>query len=132
MDSSEKKPLGFCENARSLTYASNVGGPAITVPDVSGFKQTKLVEAQHFVDQRYDEIKRQYEELLDLAEINELVYNSEYRFVPIIGQVYYVWEREDNTTWLSMTGPKDKPLWNGECLGAFKLNSYSVWIRVEE
>jgi len=126
----DKKPLGYCENARSLTYASNVGAPAITVPDVVGFKKSKLVEAQHFVDQRFDEIKKQYDELIELAEINELVYNSEYRFVPIIGQIYYVWKRENGSTWLSMTGPKENPLWDGECLGAFKLNSYSVWIKV--
>lgn len=128
--SENKRPLMYAENANILPYATSVGSPPITVPDVGGFKQVKLVEAQHFVDQRFDEIKRQYEDLLDLVKVNELVYNSEYNFIPVIGYVYYIWERPDGKTWMSQLGPDDKPLWEGECLGAFKLNSYSVWIRV--
>ena len=52
--------------------------------DLEGFKNEKGVIAKQHLEQKLQEIKEQYENLLELANDTQLVYNARYNFVPIM------------------------------------------------
>ena len=122
------KPLDFAENARSLTYPSNVGAPAFTVPDVVTHKTDKTNKASKQLQAKFEELRDQYFELVELAENTKLVYNAEYNFVPVVGHVYHLYDA-GYKTFLSIIRPED---WaEMEHLGSFRYTSEATWDRVD-
>ena len=54
-----------------LPYAGNISSPVITVEDTSHFKQKQVTKFNNFVDKRFLELQKQYNELKELYELNE-------------------------------------------------------------
>ena len=122
---SNRKPDRVADNPMILPYGSNVGAPAITVPDVGKFKE-RVPLANHHLHQRLEEIKKEYNELLELAQSTELCYNSKYNFIPIVGETYYLyWTGSEYM--LSLIEP-DR--WDRyEFVGAFVHETNNTWRR---
>lgn len=129
----EKKPdlVVWDENkgyyARELTYGSNVGAPAIKVDDIKGWKSNQANTANKQFKTKYNELKEEFEKLIDEVNWNELVFSSQYSFIPSIGDVYHLYMRDDNTTFLSLISPEQ---WNKKYVGSFRLDSTQKWIKV--
>lgn len=122
-----EKPLGYCENARSLTYPSNVGAPAFTLPDVLTHKTEKTNKAVHQLEAKFEELKKEYFRLVELAEDTSLVYNAKYNFIPVVGKTYHLYVGTDEKLFLSIIPPND---WNMEHRGSFRFTSDAIWERV--
>ena len=122
-----RRPDNFAENANVLPYGTNVGAPSITVPDVGKFKE-RVPLANHHLQQRLDELKNEYEQLLSLAKDTELCYNARYNFVPIVGEKYFMyWTGTDYI--LSLIEPER---WNRyEFVGAYVHETNNTWKRQE-
>jgi len=122
---SKAESTNIAENAMSLPYATSTGGPAITIPDNLGFR-SRHNTANHHLNQRLDEIKEQYDELLKLAEDTQLCYNARYNFVPVVGKTYHLyWTGKDYL--LSLNSPDD---WSfGEFVGSFTYDTNDIWKR---
>jgi hypothetical protein len=60
-------------------------------------------------------------------EWNKVIYESDLRFEPVVGEVYHLYVR-DNKKFISLIGPKE---WNQEYLGSFKLNSDLKWEKIK-
>lgn len=112
---------------RELTYGSNQGAPAIKLEDVGGWKQMQAGVANKQFKSRYDELKEEFQKLIDEVNWNELVYQSTYSFIPVIGETYHLYVREDDSTFLSLINPNQ---WNKKYVGSFKLDSTQKWIKV--
>lgn len=112
---------------RELTYGSNLGAPAIKLDDVKGWKQNQANSVNKHFEKKYDELKKEFERLIDEVNWNELVYSSEYNFIPVIGEVYHLYMRDDGTIFLSLIEPK---FWNKKHIGSFELDSRQKWIKV--
>jgi len=122
-----KKPDRVADNPMSLPYASNVSGPAISVPDVAKFKE-RVPLANHHLYQRLEEIKKEYDELLALAKDTELCYNARYNFIPIVGETYYLYWTGDDYL-LSLIDP-DR--WDRyEFVGSYVHGTNNTWERQE-
>jgi hypothetical protein len=111
----------------SLTYASNVGAPAIKLDDVTGWKKNQANKLNQTFSKRYDELKAEFEKLIDEVNWNEMVYKSEYNFIPTIGQTYHLYIRDNDTMFLSLIEPTS---WNKKHIGTFQLDSLQKWIKV--
>jgi len=69
----------------------------------------------HYVKQEYDRlfaqaevINRQFKELQRRVKITEMIENSRYRFKPIAGQVYYLYQNVNKQSYqLSLLSPND-------------------------
>ena len=72
-------------NPSILPYGSNVGAPSIKPTDISHWKNKNIIEVNHYFKTKYDEIKKQYEELIESDKINEMVYKSDFGFQPVVG-----------------------------------------------
>jgi len=124
---SENNSNDIVNNPMSLPYGSNVGAPAITIPDNLGFR-ARHNTANHHLNQRLEEIKREYDELLQLAEDTQLCYTARYSFIPIVGKTYHLyWSGSDY--FLSLIRPED---WNSfTFVGSFTYETNDIWKRQE-
>ena len=120
------KPDNVADNPGLLPYASNVGAPVIKQDDVDTWKNQKVVKTNHYFETRYNEIKEEYKKLIESYEWNKLVYESNFKFEPIKGETYYLYQR-DTGLFLSLIEPEQ---WNQIFIGAFKLDSNDKWEKV--
>ena len=110
--------------AMELTYGSNIGAPSIHLEDVGGWKRLQAQNANKIFTKKYEEIKDEFKRLVDEVSWNEFVYSATYNFIPVIGETYYVYERADETIFLSIIKPNE---WGMKCLGATQLESNNKW-----
>jgi hypothetical protein len=112
-------------NANILPYATSVGAPVIRIDDLVSWKSRGITNVNKEFENKFNELKIQYQNLIEEFEWNELVYNSKFSFEPVIGEIYHLYRAENGTDFLSLIGPQE---WNKEHIGTFKLNSDKKWI----
>ena len=112
---------------RELTYGSNQGAPAIRLEDVGGWKQLQAQNANKIFSKKYEEIKDEFKKLINEVTWNEFVYSATYNFIPVIGETYYLYEKSDNTIFLSLVAPNE---WNMKLIGTTKLESNNKWVKI--
>ena len=129
MESKKPDNVVFSEesgyNASLLTYSTSVGAPVIKIDDVVSWKSRSINNVNKEFENKFNELKEQYESLMREYEWNELVYNAKFSFEPVIGEIYHLYANSDGTNSLSLIAPHE---WNKEHIGTFKLNSERKWI----
>jgi hypothetical protein len=123
-----KKPDNVADNPGLLPYGTNVSAPSIKPTDLTTFKKNGLDEVTKFFDRRYKEIVEQAETLQKSFLITQTVYESKYRFEPIIGEIYHLYEDSDGGYSLSMISPLE---WNKKHVYSVVLNSDMTWTKVD-
>ena len=125
---SKNKPDQVANNPSILPYASNVGAPAIKPSNLTSFKEEKLVKTNKYFSSRYEEIKEEYKKLMESYEWNQLIYNCSFSFKPEKGEIYHLYQRNDQNLFLSIIGPTE---WNEIYIGSFRLDSNDKWEKVD-
>jgi hypothetical protein len=113
--------------AKELTYGSNIGAPSIILEDVGGWKRIQAQNANKIFTKKYEEIKDEFKKLVDEVSWNEFVYSATYNFLPVIGETYYLYEKQDGSVFLSLIAPDE---WKMKFLGATRLESNNKWIKL--
>jgi len=113
--------------SKELTYGSNVGAPAIKVDDIKGWKSNQAREVNKQFKSKYEELKAEFQKLVDEVNWNELVYSSNYSFIPVIGEEYHLYVGKNENLFLSLISPNE---WNQQHVGSFKLDSTQKWIKI--
>ncbi|MBL7473269.1 DUF2452 domain-containing protein [Robertkochia sediminum] len=108
-------------------YATNVGAPAIRTTDTSEWKNRSINKLNHKVNARYREIRLAYEALIEEFEYNKLIYNAEFAFEPNLGEVYHLYKKDRNKTFLSIIAPEECSF---KFLGSFRLNTDHIWEKI--
>jgi len=115
-------------HARELTYGSNIGAPAINTGDVQTWKINKVSEINSNFKSKYEEIKKDIENLIEEYNWNDLIYTRvTFNFQPVAGNIYHLYERKDSSMFLSMISPES---WSQKYIGSFRLDSNSKWIKL--
>jgi hypothetical protein len=112
-------------NAFKLEYGTNLTAPNIKKDDISVFLQQSGTKVNHFFDQKFTEIKNELERLVQLYELNQLIYSSELRFEPVMGYTYHLYEREGGNKFLSLVSPNE---WNMPYICSVTLNTDGQWV----
>jgi hypothetical protein len=102
------------ENPGLLPYAHTSGG-AIIRPEDKGKITGRAVSAMHSqTDMQMAQIYQQMQLLADQAkliqkrvEVSERIYQASIGFEPLINHIYYLFEKEDGTDFLSMIAPEE-------------------------
>jgi hypothetical protein len=115
-------------NASLMRYGTNVGAPVIQIDDVVAFKSRGIRNVNKEFENKFNELKQQYETLMKEFEYNELVYSAKFSFEPVIGELYHLYRGADGLNFLSLISPRE---YNREHLGTFRLNSDKKWIFIE-
>ena len=116
-------------NASLLPYSTNVGAPAIKIDDLVSWKSRGITNVNKEFENKFNELKIQYEALMEEYEWNELVYAAKFSFEPVIGEIYHLYSTSDGINFLSLIAPHE---WNKEHIGTFKLNSDKKWIVINQ
>jgi len=112
-------------HANILPYSTNVGAPIIKIDDLVSWKSRGISNVNKEFENKFNELKLQYQKLMEEYEWNELVYNARFSFEPVIGEIYHMYRGDDGVNFLSLIGPNE---WNKEHIGTFKLNSDKKWV----
>lgn len=115
-------------NANVLPYATTVGAPVIRVDDLVSWKSRGITTVNKELELKFNELKLQYQKLMEEYEWNELVYSAKFSFEPVIGEIYHLYRDSAGINFLSLIGPNE---WNKEHIGTFKLNSDKKWILLD-
>lgn len=129
----KKKPDRVADSPLTTPYGTNVSAPAFTIPDVVGYKKGQAAEASHRFHQRYEELETAMQELMTQAQYNDRLLNANIAFKPIIGQVYYLYNKNEQD-YISMVSPNEWGIeWmsNQAFIGAYKILSDNVWVEVQ-
>jgi hypothetical protein len=132
----EKKPDNVVFNTDSQRYdaslkpyATSVGAPIITTTDTTTWKNRSINKINHKINAKYLELKAEYEKMISEFGYNTLIFNSEFSFEPVIGEVYHLYQREKGNCFLSLIAPEEC---NFKHIGSFYLNVDQTWEKVNE
>jgi hypothetical protein len=105
-----------------LPYASSIGGVAIRPTKEGVIRHQALQAMEEQTNMQLDQIReqiellaRQAQEIVKRKELSLMIYDAKLSFRPVIGHVYHLYQKQDDTYILSMVSPKE---WGGT--GPFK------------
>jgi hypothetical protein len=97
-----------------LPYSASVSGAVIKHNEEGLIKHKALTAMEEQTNMQLDQIRKQIELLaLQAHEINKrkelslMIYSAKLSFKPNIGQVYYMYEKNDGSCMLSLVSPKE-------------------------
>ncbi|MGB5981005.1 MAG: DUF2452 domain-containing protein [Nonlabens sp.] len=111
-------------NAALLPYASGVGAPKITTPDITSWKQNNINKVNHEIKSQFDQLKAQYDAMIEQYEDNQLVYGARFSFEPIVGETYHLYKDRKGAAFLSVIAPAEC---NWDFVGSYRLSSEKLW-----
>lgn len=117
-------------NANILPYGTNIGAPNIQPSGVSTWVNTSVSSFNHSFQNKIELIKKDYKDLIDEYEINDLLYKASMSFEPIIGKEYHLYFSEKKgENFLSLIPPTS---WKMDYLGSYILNNDKTWKKISE
>lgn len=97
-----------------LPYAHHVGSAIIRPIDKGRTKGNSMKAMYQQTGNQLTQIKEQVETLIKQAQaiherigISEMIYKADVGVKPVIGEIYYLYERKDNTYVLSLVSPEE-------------------------
>jgi len=112
-----------------MKYPHHIGAPQIVPTDLTPFKRNGTDKANKIFNRRYQELVKEAETLQESFIITQEVYESIYKFEPIIGEIYHLYEDYKGRKVLSLIGPKE---WNEKHIYSVVLNSDMTWTKLPE
>lgn len=123
-----KKPDNVADNPGLLPYASNVSAPAIVVQDINHWKQPRVANVNKQFLSKFEELKQEYQKLIDEYRWNDLVYKSKFNFEPIINETYHLYSRDSGELFLSLI---ESNRWTQNYIASFKYNYDNKWVKID-
>ena len=97
----EKKPdavvwdeTGQSYFAKLLPYASSLSGPIIDVPNVDAFKKKGVDKVSKQFQAELADLQSKIKDFVNLASDTQMVYSAKFKFEPIVGETYHLYEGE--------------------------------------
>ena len=105
-------------------YGTSSSSPVIKPLNTATWRNDGVDRVNKQFKSKFDELKKEYEAMMEQFEYNDLVYNAKFNFEPIIGEVYYLYNDKNEESFLSIIQPDQC---NFKYLGSFRLNSQKMW-----
>lgn len=109
-------------------YGTSASSPVITPLNTAGWKNDGIHRVNKQIKSKFEEVKKEYEALMEKFQYNDLVYNAKFSFEPNIGETYYLYNNKKQESFLSIIAPNQC---NFQHLGSFRLNSDKMWEKLE-
>ena len=127
----EKKPDHVVYNTETerydaflKPYATSLSAPVITTTDSLAWKNRNINKVNKHVQAKYKELKSAYTEMMQQYEYNNLVYGAKFNFEPIVGEIYHLYLRADESIFLSIIAPEEC---NFNHVNSFYLDADGIW-----
>lgn len=106
-----------------LPYSASVSGAVIKATEEGMIRHKALTAMEEQTNMQLEQIRKQIEllalqaqEIQKRKELSMIIYGAKLSFSPVIGQLYYLYEKHDDTFMLSLVSPRE---WGGGA-GPFK------------
>jgi hypothetical protein len=106
-----------------LPYSASVSGAVIRPTEEGVIRHKALTAMEEQTNMQLTQIRKQIEllalqaqEIQKRKDLSLMIYGAKLNFSPVIGQVYYLYEKKDDSLMISMVSPKE---WGGGS-GPFK------------
>lgn len=109
-------------------YGTSASSPVIKPLNTASWKNDGIQRVNKQLKSKFDEVKKEYEALLEKFEYNDLIYNAKFSFEPIFGENYHLYNNKNNEPFLSIIAPEQCSF---EYLGSFRLNTDKMWEKIE-
>jgi hypothetical protein len=97
-----------------LPYSASVSGAVIRPTEAGVIRHQALSAMEEQTNMQLTQIRQQIEllaiqakEIQKRKELSMIIYDSKISFAPVIGQIYYLYEKEDHSHLVSMISPKE-------------------------
>ncbi|MFN9983278.1 MAG: DUF2452 domain-containing protein, partial [bacterium] len=97
-----------------LPYAASVSGAVIRPTEEGMIKHKALTAMEEQTNMQLDQIRQQIEllalqaqEIQKRKELSLMIYEAKLTFKPNIGQVYYLYQKNDDSYLVSLVSPKE-------------------------
>ncbi len=97
-----------------LPYSASVSGALIKPNEEGMIRHHALNAMEEQTNMQLTQIRQQIEllaiqakEIQKRKELSMIIYDAKLSFSPVIGQIYYLYEKEDGSHLVSMVGPKE-------------------------
>ncbi len=107
-----------------LPYPAELSGPSIVPNDLSGFRARGVSKVEKELRQQLVELRERYVRVIDEFNWNKLIYESEFAFEPVMGEIYHLYRRTGGGYQLMLVAPGE---WHRPWLGSFRLNIDGRW-----
>ncbi len=126
------------ETPHTLPYAHTVGSAVIRPIDKKGIIGSSLATVEEQAEMQLNEIREQLELLLKQAKnikervaFSQQVYEADINFVPVVGEIYHMYEKQDGFYIISMVAPYEwKNIPYKSFVGSIKLLADRTWYPV--
>lgn len=110
----DKEREKISETPGLIAFPHTVGSAVIRPEDSGKLKGRALSAMREQTNRQMNQLYRQAQLLAEQAkeiqlraEMSERIYTSQMSFEPLVGHIYYLYERKDGTDLLSMVGPDE-------------------------
>ncbi|MDX1462046.1 MAG: DUF2452 domain-containing protein [Marinirhabdus sp.] len=105
-------------------YSTNLGAPAIQIDDITTWKNTNVNKVNHHFKTKFENLRKEYQAMMESFEHNHLIYTAKFSFEPVIGAPYHLYRDKSGDPFLSIISPSEC---NWDFVGTFVLNTDKVW-----
>jgi hypothetical protein len=122
---SKKRPDSFVENRMLMRYPTEVGAPKFEPDNISLFKIEKTSKIKKYYSSKFEEMTKEYENLMSEIKMNERLYTASHNFEPISGETYHLYKKESGEEFISLISPHQ---WKKfEFVGSYRFLSDGRW-----
>ena len=96
-------------DANIKPYGTNTAAPAIRPNDMSSLKGRAITAAERYAEKEIDKLRKQAElimeqvkEVKERVDVSKIIYESEFNIQPVIGNKYFLYQRNDGSYFLSL------------------------------
>jgi hypothetical protein len=125
----KKVPDSFVPDRKIKEYPTEIGSQKFQPDNISLFKIEKTQKIKTYFTSKFDEIQKQYQDLISEISLNERLYMAKHNFEPIFGQTYYLYKKQNFEEFLSIISP-DEWIHNFEFIGKYQLQTDGRWSEV--
>lgn len=123
-----------------LPYSTSVSGAVIKPTEEGVIRHKALTAMEEQTNMQLSQIRQQIEllalqaqEIQKRKELSVLIYSAKLSFTPVIGQVYYLYQKKDDSYLLSMVSPKE---WGSsgpfkKAVASVKLMADHTWVEIQ-
>ena len=108
-----------------LPYDMARGGQVIEKLDLTFVNQNRKNKLHSFATSKIEDLKKEYEDVVELWKWNDYVDSFQINFDPVVGKTYYLYI--ESTKFVSILSPEE---FKKNCVGVTKLCSDGYWIKL--
>ena len=109
-------------------YGTSASSPVIKPLNTATWRNDGVQRVNRQFKSKFEEVRKEYEELIRKFQYNDLVYNSKFSFEPNIGEVYHLYNDRKKESFLSIISPNQCAFHH---LGSFRLNTDKMWEKLD-